>query len=102
VGRGTLLGVPRPKYGVEYERGDADVFGTVLCALVAGRLTLPIGGRGTDRDAGEGEEVTPPNLAAEGSDIDLTPFCGRGMFWFIAVCGPGLSFRPAMVELFTP
>lgn len=74
----------------------------MLCALVAGRLTLPIGGRGTDRDAGEGEEVTPPNLAAEGSDIDLTAFWGRGMFWFIAVCGPGLPFRPAMVELFTP
>jgi hypothetical protein len=78
VGRGALPGVPRPKYGVEYER-DADVFGTVLCALiVAGRLMLPAGGRGTDR-MGEVEAIVPPDLAVvavAGSDSDLTPLCG--------------------------
>jgi hypothetical protein len=79
VGRGALPGVPRPKYGVEYER-DADAFGTVLCALiVAGRLMLPSGGRGTDR-MGEVEAiVVPPDLAVvavAGSDSDLTPLCG--------------------------
>ena len=79
MGRGALPRVPRPKYGVEYER-DADVFGTVLCALiVAGRLMLPSGGRGTDR-MGEVEAiVVPPDLAVvavAGSDSDLTPLCG--------------------------
>jgi hypothetical protein len=79
VGRGALPGVPRPKYGVEYER-DADAFGTVLCALivVAGRLMLPSGGRGTDR-MGEVEAIVPPDLAVvavAGSDSDLTPLCG--------------------------
>jgi hypothetical protein len=79
VGRGALLAVPRPKYGVEYERDD-DVFGRVLCALivVAGRPTLPSGGRGTDR-MGEVEAIVPPDLAVvpvAGSDSDLTPLCG--------------------------
>jgi hypothetical protein len=78
VGRGALPDVPRPKYGVEYER-DADAFGTVLCALiVAGRLMLPSGGRGTDR-MGEVEAIVPLDLgvvAVAGSDSDLTPLCG--------------------------
>ena len=71
MGRGALLGVPRPKYGVEYERDD-DVFGTVLCALIV------VGGRGTDR-IGEVEGIVPPDLAVvpvAGSDSDLIPLCG--------------------------
>jgi hypothetical protein len=64
VGRGALLGVPRPKYGVEYERlGDA--FGTVLCALIV------VGGRGTDR-IGEVEGI-PPDLTLEPVAGLLTP-----------------------------
>jgi len=55
VGRGTLLGVLRPKYGVEYERGVADVFGIVLRAVIVDRPTLLSGGRGTERDMGEAE-----------------------------------------------
>jgi hypothetical protein len=72
VGRGALLGVPRPKYGVEYERDD-DVFGMVLCALIviAGRPTLASGGRGTDR-VGEVEGI-PPDLAVEPVVGLLTP-----------------------------
>lgn len=48
-GRGTLLGVLRPKYGLEDDREGEDIFGTVLRALIVGRLTLPSGGRGTLR-----------------------------------------------------
>jgi hypothetical protein len=77
VGRGTLLGVLRPKYGVEYERGVADVFGIVLRAVIVDRPTLLSGGRGTERDMGEAEGEPPPDLAVplfEGSD--LAPLCG--------------------------
>lgn len=79
VGRGTLLGVPRPKFGVEEERGAAEVLGTVLCAVIVGWLKLPLGGRGTDRDMGEAEVVAPPDLAvplAAAPDNGLSPFCG--------------------------
>jgi hypothetical protein len=64
VGRGALPGVPRPKYGVEYER-DADVFGTVLCALIV------VGGRGMDR-IGEVLGI-PPDLTVEPVAGLLTP-----------------------------
>jgi hypothetical protein len=79
VGRGTLLGVLRPKYGVEYERGVADVFGIVLRAVIVDRPTLLSGGRGTERDMGEAESEPPPDLALplfEGSDNDLSPLRG--------------------------
>jgi hypothetical protein len=76
-GRGTLLGVLRPKYGVDEER-DEDMFGIVLCAVMVERFMLPSGGRGTDREA---ERVVPSDLApalVEGAEDDLTLFCGRG------------------------
>jgi hypothetical protein len=60
------LGVPRPKYGVEYER-DADAFGTVLCALIVA------GGRGTDR-IGDVEGIPP--------DLTVEPFVGLLTPWF--------------------
>ena len=111
VGRGTLLGMLRPKLEFPYERGAEDVLGTVLRVVMVGwvmvgrlkvgwlklgRLKLPVGGRGTDRDPGEVEGVTPTDLVSsdlvvapiEGPDNDLTPPCGgRGMLWFIAICG---------------
>jgi hypothetical protein len=89
VGRGTLLGMLRPKLGLPYERGAEDLLGTVLRAVIAGRLKLPAGGRGTDRDMGEVEGVTPPDLVVapvEGRDNGLAPPCGgRGMLWFVAI-----------------
>jgi len=77
-GRGTLLGMLLPELGLPYERGAEDVLGTVLRAVIAGRLKLPCGGRGTDRDMGEVGGVTPPDLAVpiEGPGNDLTPPCG--------------------------
>jgi len=41
--------MPRPMFELPYERGDEDIFGAVLRALIVGRLTLPSGGRGTLR-----------------------------------------------------
>jgi hypothetical protein len=77
----------RPRFELPYERGPDDIFGTVLWALNVGWLTLPAGGRGTDRD----EDITPPDLAlapAEGLENGLTPLCGgRGTLWFMAICG---------------
>jgi hypothetical protein len=107
VGRGTLLGMLRPKLEFPYERGADDVLGTVLRAVVVGRLKLPVGGRGTDRGVGEVEGVTRPDLVSpdlvvapiEGPDNALTPPCGgRGMLWFIAIWG---ALRLAMVGLLT-
>jgi hypothetical protein len=48
---------------------------------------LPSGGRGTDRekDEDEFEFAMPPDLALEGSDIDLELADGRGISWFIAI-----------------
>ena len=69
----------RPALELPYERGTADVFGTVLWAIIVGRLKLPSGGRGTDRDIGEVEGVTPPDRAlapVEGSDGGFTLPCG--------------------------
>lgn len=37
----------RPTFELPYERGDADIFGTVLRALMVGWRMLPGGGRGT-------------------------------------------------------
>jgi len=79
----------------------------VLCAIAVGRLTLPSGGRGTDRDIGEVEGVTPPDLAVapvEGCDSDRTPVCGgRGTLWFIAICaGCDGAFRLDIAGLLTP
>jgi hypothetical protein len=88
VGRGTLLGMLRPKLGLPYERGAEDVFGTVLWAVMVGRLKLPAGGRGTVRDMAEPEGITPPDRGVtpiEGPDA--LPCVGRGMVWFIAICG---------------
>jgi hypothetical protein len=73
----------------------------VLRALIAGRPTLPDGGRGTDRDRGELEGAIPPALAPiEGPDNDLTPLCGgRGTLLFMATCG---AFRFAIAGVLTP
>jgi hypothetical protein len=45
--------LPRPKYGLEYEREAEDVFGIVLCAVIVGWPELLVGGRGTDRGIGD-------------------------------------------------
>ena len=73
VGRGTLLDVLRPKYGLEYECDAEETFGTVLRAVIVGEL--PAGGRGTDRDIGEAEAVAVPDLVP-GDDNELTPLWG--------------------------
>jgi hypothetical protein len=100
-GRGAL-GMLRPRFELPYERGADDILGTVLRAVIVGWLTLPAGGRGTDRD-GDVEDITPPDLApalAEGPENDLTPLCGgRGTLLFMAICG-GLWF--AAMGLLTP
>jgi len=61
-----------------------------LCAVIVCRLKLPSGGRGTDRDRGDAEDILPPDRAIgllDGSAIDLKPPCGgRGMLRFIAIC----------------
>jgi hypothetical protein len=87
VGCGTLLGMLRPKLGLPYERGEFS--GAMLWAVIEGRVKLPSGGRGTDRDSGEAEGILPPDLAIGllGCDGDRTPPCGgRGMPWFRAIC----------------
>jgi hypothetical protein len=79
----------------------------VLRALVVGRLKLPAGGRGTDRDVGEfipfvlADEFIPPGLALEeGGANGLTPPCGGlGTLRFMAICG---ALRFAIVELVAP
>jgi hypothetical protein len=76
-GRGTLLGVLRPKYGVEYEREAEDIFGMVLCAVIVGWPELPVGGRGTDRDKGELADGLP-NLALLPDESDPALCGGRG------------------------
>lgn len=73
-----MLDMLRPALELPYERGAVDILGTVLWAVIVGRLKLPSGGRGTDRD-GDAEDVTAPDLAlapAEGPENDLTPLCG--------------------------
>jgi hypothetical protein len=65
-----------------------------LRAVIVGRLKLPAGGRGTDRDIGEVEGVTPPDLAVapvEGCDNDLTPPCGGRGTERPAGCGRDLA-----------
>src|SRR5579872_3764882 len=66
------------------------MLGTVLRLLIVGRLTLPAGGRGTDRTPGEFEGALPTDLAptpVEGEN-DRAPLCGgRGTLRFIAICG---------------
>lgn len=85
-GRGTLFGVLRPKYGVEYERDDEDIFGMVLCAVIVGCPEPLVGGRGTDRDIGElADEL--PYLPAE-SDPSL---CGARGTVRPAGCGMDLA-----------
>ena len=74
----------RPMLWLPYERCPADMLGKVLRADIVGRLTLPCGGRGTDRDMVEPEGDMLPDLALDGSDLML-PTGGRGMLWFIAV-----------------
>jgi hypothetical protein len=70
------LDVLRPKDGFEYEREVVDALGSVLRAVMVGKL--PAGGRGTDRGVGEAEAVAPPDLML--GDDELTPLCGgRGM-----------------------
>jgi hypothetical protein len=80
----------RPKLEFPYERGAEDALGTVLWAVIAGRLKLLCGGRGTDRGVAEVGVVSPPDLAVvlpEPSESDRMPLCGgRGMLWFIAIC----------------
>jgi hypothetical protein len=79
----------------------------VLRALVVGRLKLPAGGRGTDRDPGEfipfvlADEFIPPGLALEeGGAKGLTPPCGGlGTLRFMAICG---ALRFAIAGLLTP
>jgi hypothetical protein len=61
----------------------------MLWAVIEGRVKLPCGGRGTDRDSGEAEGMLPPDLAIGLLDCgrDRTPPCGgRGMPRFIAIC----------------
>jgi len=76
-----LLGVPRPKYGDEYEREPDVMPGAVFRALTVGLLA----GRGTDREAeNPGEELgraafIPSDLAptpAEAPENDLALLCG--------------------------
>jgi hypothetical protein len=87
VGRGTLLGALRPKLGFGYDRAE-DMLGTVLRAVIAGRVKLPCGGRGTDRDMGDIEGIALGFPEIEGCENDLTLPCdGRGMLWLIAICG---------------
>lgn len=65
-----------------------------------GRVNLPSGGRGTDRDNGEVEDMLPPDLALGtlGCDSDLTPPCGgRGMSRFMAIC-VGCGRRASVVK----
>jgi hypothetical protein len=80
------------------------MFGTVLWAVVVGRLKLPSAGRGTERDIGEVDGVAAPDLALEGSDSDRTPFCGgRGTLWFMAICaGCDGAFRLDIAGLLAP
>src|ERR1039458_4575762 len=64
------------------------MFGIVLGAVIDGRLTLPCGGRGTDRDIDEEEDVIPPDRPpVEGAENDRTLLCGgRGT---LRPAGPG-------------
>ena len=94
--------MPRP-YGLALER---DVLGNVFRALIVGRLKLPAGGRGTDRDIGE---FAPPGLALEegpglvleeGPANGFTPPCGgRGTLRFMAICG---ALRFAIAGVLAP
>lgn len=76
-------------------------------ALVAGRLKLSAGGRGTDREVDEfiplvlADEFIPPGLALEeGGANGLTPPCGGlGTLRLVAICG---ALRFAIVELLAP
>src|ERR1700732_2723676 len=79
-------------FELPYERVAVDILGTVLRLLIVGRLKLPAGGRGTDRDPGELEGCIDLAPAAaegpEGPENGLAPLCGgRGTLWFRAICG---------------
>jgi hypothetical protein len=93
VGRGTLLdmllGVLRPKYGLEYEREAEDLFGIVLRAVIVDCPKLPVGGRGTDRDIGEDADW-PPDLAVLPAESD-PPLCGGRGTERPAGCGMDLA-----------
>jgi hypothetical protein len=58
------------------------MLGVMLCAVIVGRLKLPSGGRGTDRDNGEADGMLPPDRAVgllNSPAKDLTPpWAGRG------------------------
>jgi hypothetical protein len=61
----------------------------VLWLVIVGRVKLPSGGRGTDRDTGDAEGTPLPDRAIGllGCENDLPPPCGgRGMSRFIAIC----------------
>jgi hypothetical protein len=67
----------RGAFALPCERGVADILGAVLRLLIVGRLKVPTGGRGTDRDPGElddGIDLAP--VAAEGPENGLAPLCG--------------------------
>jgi hypothetical protein len=88
VGRGTLLDVLRPKYGLEYEREAEDALGMVLRAVIVGWLK-PAGGRGTDRDMDE-FAGGPPYLAVLPVESD-PPLCGGRGTDRPAGCGVDLA-----------
>ena len=92
-GRGTLLDVLRPKYGVEYEREAEDVFGIVLCAVIVGWPMLLVGGRGTDRAMGE-DVPRVPDLVALPAERD-PPLCGGRGTERPAGCGIDLALFDA-------
>src|ERR1700685_2707945 len=89
VGRGTLLdmllGVLRPKYGLDDEREAEDIFGIVLCTVIVGCREPLVGGRGTDRDIGEDADG-PPDLAVLPLESD-PPLCGGGGAGAAGGCG---------------
>ena len=62
----------RPGLELPYECGAVDVFGTVFRALIVGRLALPSGGRGTDREPAGGLPLRPDVAAG----LRLPRLCG--------------------------
>jgi hypothetical protein len=96
--------LPRPKYGLEYEREAEDVFGIVLCAVIVGWPELLVGGRGTDRgigDAADGFADLPaesdPALCG-GRGTERPAGCGMDLALLDAPSGPRLADGAAVLR----
>lgn len=85
-----MLGVPRPKYGAEYEREPEVMLGAVLRALIVGLLA---GGRGTDREA-ENPGEDPGRAPFIASDLIPVPAEVPENDGLALLCGARGSLRP--------